>query len=62
MKTQRKREEERSNAVAEFFELMKQMEQATENGTYLDNLVLEYHSTRLDTIMHKFNELGIGRK
>lgn len=60
MKTQRKRDEERSNAVAEFFELIKQMKHATENGTYLEPLVLEYYSTRLDTIMHKFNEANIG--
>lgn len=51
------REEKRSQIISEFLELQKQMMKLSENGTYLDPIVLDYHSTRLDTLRNRLDAL-----
>lgn len=51
------REEKRSQIISEFLELQEQMMNLSKNGTYLDPIVLEYHSTKLDTLRNQLDAL-----
>jgi len=51
------RAEKRSQIISEFLELQKQMMNLSENGTYLDHVVLNYHSTRLDSLKNQLDSL-----
>ena len=49
--------EKRSQLISEFLELQNQMMELSKNGTYLDPVVLDYHSTKLNSLSNQLDAL-----